>query len=218
MPPSNLETSHTGEFLFSEAEGTRSREIVTIKSGQKLAAGAVLAAITDGAATAAADSGNTGNGTMSAVTTAFGVAPGPYHVNFVAATTFEVEGPDGKVIPGKGATGSAYSGGGLGFTITAGGTAFVAGDGFTITVAAGSGKYVALGIAGTEADGSDKAAAILWDACDASATGTNADTKATVIARAAEVVAALLVYPSGTTTNQKTAALAALATAGITAR
>jgi len=36
------ESTHAGEFLLSEAEGTRSREVATLASGQNLAAGAIL--------------------------------------------------------------------------------------------------------------------------------------------------------------------------------
>lgn len=42
------EGQHAGEFLISEAAGTRSRETVTILSGQNLSAGAVLAVNGDG--------------------------------------------------------------------------------------------------------------------------------------------------------------------------
>ncbi len=41
-----IETSHDAEFLVSEASGTRSREVVTLISGQNLAAGVVLGEIT----------------------------------------------------------------------------------------------------------------------------------------------------------------------------
>lgn len=40
------ETTHAGDFLLSEANGNRSRDNVTIVSGQDLAAGAVLGKIT----------------------------------------------------------------------------------------------------------------------------------------------------------------------------
>jgi hypothetical protein len=61
------------------------------------------------------------------------VQNGVYSVQFTGATTFNVFDPNGReLLTGK--TGVAYSDGGIGFTITAGGTAFVAGDGFTVTV------------------------------------------------------------------------------------
>lgn len=76
--------------------------------------------------------GNTGDGTMGAVTVT-SAAVGVYTVSFTSSTAFSVTGPGGSV--GTGTTGAAFSTGGLGFTITAGATAFAIGDGFTITVA-----------------------------------------------------------------------------------
>ena len=79
--------------------------------------------------------GNTGNGTVSAgptINAAIGMN-GVYQVRFSDATHFTVVDPNGKQLA-DGQTGVAYSDAGLGFTITAGGTAFVAGDGFDMTV------------------------------------------------------------------------------------
>lgn len=83
----------------------------------------------------AATGGNTGNGTMTAgPTVTAGVAQsGAYTIKFTAATAFQVLDPNGRQLA-NGATGVAYSDGGIGFTITAGGVAFVAGDSFTVTV------------------------------------------------------------------------------------
>lgn len=55
------EKHHTGEFVISEANGNRSRENVTILSGEVLEAGTVLGKITSGGKYVAFDSGN-GNG------------------------------------------------------------------------------------------------------------------------------------------------------------
>lgn len=49
------EGRHAGEFLKSEAAGSRSRENVTIVSGQDLGAGAVLGKITSGGKYTAVD-------------------------------------------------------------------------------------------------------------------------------------------------------------------
>lgn len=96
-----------------------------------------IEASSDVAAVAAAKSGgNTGNGTISAVTTNLASKPGVYQVRFTAATVFSVVDPDGFTIRG-GTTGVAYADD-VGFTITAGGTPFVAGDGFDITVTQGN--------------------------------------------------------------------------------
>ena len=51
------ETGHAGGFILSEANGKRSRENVTIVSGQNLKAGAVLGKITTGGKYAAYNNG-----------------------------------------------------------------------------------------------------------------------------------------------------------------
>ncbi|WP_066651758.1 MULTISPECIES: head decoration protein [Sphingomonas] len=135
----------------------------TITGGALYKRGTVLGQITAGAAVAAAKAGgNTGNGTISAVTLQGGAKPGVYAVRFTAATVFKVEDPDGYVIETAGATGAAFADD-IGFTITAGGTAFVAGDGFDITVAAGTGYTIATAAA---TDGSKFPVAILADDVD----------------------------------------------------
>lgn len=63
-------------------------------------------------------------------------------------------------------------------------------------------------------DGTQTAAAILFEGCDATA----ADVRRTITARDCEVQAAVLAWPAGITDPQKTAALAALAALGIAAR
>ncbi|ACL57429.1 head decoration protein [Methylobacterium nodulans] len=185
--PTFTEGRHTAEFLKSEAEGYRSRENITVASGSGvLMPGTVLGRITSGAATAAAKAGNAGNGTISAVTTGTNVQPGVYRVEFTAATKFVVVDPDGEEV-GQGSTGVAFAGP-LGFTITAGGTPFASGDGFDITIAAGSGKYVPTDLAAV--NGSAQAAAVLYHRVDA----TSVDVLAAAIARDAEVYGARLVY------------------------
>lgn len=59
------EGRHAGEFLISEAPGTRSRENVTIVSGQNLGAGAVLGKITSGGKYTALNQG-AGDGSQTA--------------------------------------------------------------------------------------------------------------------------------------------------------
>lgn len=51
------ETHHAAEFIASEANGARSRERVTVESGQNLKAGAVLGLITASSTYAAYDNG-----------------------------------------------------------------------------------------------------------------------------------------------------------------
>lgn len=199
----NLKT--TAAYIVSE-DIFRSREQVMLRGTAKVEAGTVLGRIdSTAAATAAAKSGgNTGNGTISAVTTRADVKPGVYRVEFTAATKFDVIDPEG--IQGKsGSTGVAYADD-LGFTITAGGTPFVAGDAFDITVVLGADIYGPLDFSAV--NGLQNAAAILFEA----RTPANNDDKRCVIsARSTEVVDAMLTWPAGMTAAQKSAAKRRLA-------
>jgi len=184
------EGKHTGEFLLSEGNGSISRETVTISSAAAaLVPGTVLGKITLGAVTSAAVAGNTGNGTMGSVTLSLGAKPGVYKLTIVEpasnAGAFVVEDPDGIII-GNGDVAAAFSAGGLAFTLADGATDFASGDQFNITVAAGSGKYVAYDSAAT--NGAAVAAGVLYAAAPDSAS----DQKAVAIVRMAEVIEAEL--------------------------
>jgi hypothetical protein len=160
----------------------------------------------------AAKGGNTGNATVGTLT-ANGYAPsaGFYSVEFDDATHYVVADPLGALV-GHGTTGVAFSGGGLGFTITAGGTAFVPGDSFVVTVASGSGKYKAWSPAAV--DGSQVPAAILFATTDV----TNVDKQVTVVARQAEVNQSELIFPTGMSAAQIASCVAQLKNIGILAR
>lgn len=82
----------------------------------------------------AANAGNTGNGTLGTLSALAAAQPGAYSVVFISATKFEVYDPSGNFV-GIGTAGTAFSNQ-VQFTITAGGTAFAAGDGFSVTVTA----------------------------------------------------------------------------------
>ena len=213
--PTYTEDRHAEEAVASEANGTRARETVTILSGQNLKAGAVMGRVTVGAATAQAFAGNTGNGAMGAITVGAGAKPGVHKLVIIEPATnagaFVVEDPDG-VIVGTGNVASAFSGGGLSFTLADGATDFVARDGFDITVAAGSGKYKEYNPANT--DGSQTAVAVLLAPVNATA----ADKSGVAVVRAAEIVKDALVWFSGATSNQKTTGLGQLAAVGIIGR
>ena len=166
-------------FILSEAPGLRSRdEIVVTQSGAAIESGQLLTKVDTGTSAFAMDAGATGNPTSGSITVGAAAVAGVYVIEFTAATKFTVESPDGVTL-GTGTVGTAFNKGGLTFTLTAGGTAAVAGDTAKITVAAGSGKYVpytANGAAGP-------ADAILYRRLPA-ATG---DVKAVGIVRDAEV-------------------------------
>lgn len=208
------EGQHTGEFLVTEANGSLSRETVTVLSGQNLNAGHVLGKVAVGTATGAAVSGNTGNGAIGTVSAGATAKAGVYTATCIEPAanggTFTVEDPDG-VNVGTAVVGTPFAGP-VNFTIADGTTDFVAGDRFTITVAAGSGKYKEYNPANT--DGSQTAVAILHAAVDATA----ADTEGVVIARHAEINAAELIWFSGADANQKSAGLAQLKNNDIVAR
>lgn len=209
------EGQHTAEFLVSEANGARSREVVTIVSGQTIKAGHVLGKITVGAGSSAPFAGNTGDGAMGAITVSAGAKPGAYKLVIIEPGTnvgkFTVEDPDGVII-GTGTVAAAFSAGGLAFTLADGSADFIAGDGFTITVAAGSGKYKEYNP--SNADGSQTAVAIAFDNVDAS----GGDKSAVVIFRDAEITSAELIWFSGASGGQKTTGLAQLALQGIIGR
>lgn len=146
----------------------------TLKSGDGARLrGTLLGQITAGAATSAAKSGgNTGNGTctVDATTpTLVNVIPGVYQVRFkVAATnngTFEVTDPRGASLGvAVMAAGAATFSNRIKFAIADGATDFAVGDGFDITVAAGSGKLVKA--VKTAGDGSAVPFGILVDDAD----------------------------------------------------
>lgn len=174
--------------------------------------GLVVGKVADAApAAAAANAGNTGNGTVSAPSAQVGIQVGTYNIEFIAATKFNVYDPAGNLV-GEGSTGTAFANQ-IGFTITAGGTAFVAGDGFTIAVAAGSGKVVPLNL--TAVDGSAVPVGVVVRQATVPA---GADAPVVVVERLAVLLSDGLIYPSGATTNQKNAIRAQLAALGLIVR
>ncbi|MDD3371901.1 MAG: head decoration protein [Alphaproteobacteria bacterium] len=197
------EGQHKAEFLVTEGEGTISRETATVLAGQNLKAGHVLGKVSIGAASGAAVSGNTGDGTISSVSVGTGAKVGDYKITCIepatGAGTFSVEDPDGVTI-GSADVGTAFAGE-INFTLTAGSTDFAAGDAFTVTVAAGSGKYKEYNPANT--DGSQTPVAILLDNVDA----TDGDKEAVIVSRHAEVNEVELVWFTGATDVQKAVAL-----------
>lgn len=193
-------TPRLAEFVLSEASGQRSREnVVVTQAGAIVKSGTLLTQSGDTAitGTGVANAGNTGNPTFGAIAVGAPGLVGSYVLTFTAATKFDVEAPNGVKI-GSGTTGVAFSKAGIGFTLTAGGTPAVAGDGFSITVAAGAGKYVpyvAAGAAGpadailynhlTAATGDIKAVAFVRD-CEVNRgaiTGLDATAEAQLTAR-----------------------------------
>ena len=208
------EGQHTGEFIVSEANGSLSRESITLASGQAYKAGHILGRSATATATAAAAAGNTGNGAISGVTASAASKSGIYLAVCIEPAanggTFEIEDPDG-IIVDRATVGVAYAGQ-VGFTIADGATDFVAGDRFAITVHTTLQKYKEWNP--THTDGSQTAYALLYAPVDA----TNGDEPGVGIVRNAEFNAAEIIWFTGATDDQKAAGLAQLKSQGLIAR
>lgn len=212
------EGKHAGEFILSEAPGSRTRDNVTVLSGENLKAGHVLGRrlVSPTFGAAAALGTNVGNGTVNApaAATNLGAQRGVYRVVFVEPAanlgTFEVFDPNGKVF-GDGVVGTEFDNQ-IKFTISDGATDFVAGDAFTIAVTGGTYKVKEYDVA--DADGGQIPFGILYDNVDASA----ADKAGVAIRRDAEIRSADLTWFAGATATQKETALDVLEAVGIIAR
>ena len=207
------EGARLGDWLKWEMDGRMSRKTVTVGAGN-LVSGTVMGQITLGAATATAFTNNaSGTGACGTVTVGAGAKVGTYKFVILdpvsGAGAFSVEDPDGIII-GTGKVATAFSGGGLGFTIADGTPDFIAGEGFNIAVAAGTGSYIALDKDAT--DGSAVAAGILVEDVDAS----SAAKEGVIIYCDARIDTRNLTWADATA-GTKTAALAKLQTAGIVA-
>ena len=208
------EPIHSWEFELSRANRTRSIENVTLMQGQKLAAGTVLGLLSSGAATATAAGGNTGNGTMGAITVTSPAQVGDYTLTITAAAanagTFSVTAPDGTTV-GTGTVAVAFSEGGLAFTLADGATDFAVNDSFTISVTKVPGHHVTYDNGAS--DGSQTAVAILGAYTDS----TDGHTAVAVVARDYEAIGSLLGWGSNDSTGI-TAGKADLAAKGILVR
>lgn len=175
--PSAASETFTPDALFANGDSIRSTKIVIPTGTAALKRGTVLGKIITGTASTAPGT-NTGNGviTMDATTPVLaGAKVGAYKATCVAAAansgTFRVEDPDGFVLGDVAVAGTFVDD--IKFVIADGSTDFVVGDSFTITVAAGSGKYVTSLAAAT--NGSQFPDAILSEDTLAAATDIEAN-------------------------------------------
>ncbi len=191
------EATRAGEFLLSEANGTRSRQSIIINAtAGMLVAGTLLAEITAANAASVTAGTNTGNGTFSAVTVDNTAITGDYLVTITEAAenggTFTVVDPNGDEV-GTGSVGVEFVGGGLTFTISDGATDFAVDDSWTVSLTAGIGEWVPYDDDGID-DGRRACTGILYGPVDA----RTSDAKAVAIVRDAEVSDAKL---TGNDTN-----------------
>jgi len=205
------------EFNFEQ--GTLLGTGVVNSTGQFVDVGTVLGQIstaTVSAAVANTTPANTGNGTIALGSPAYvaGFQSGTYEMVYVSATEFEVYDPYGRLV-GAGKNGTAFSNQ-IVFTATAGGTAFVAGDGFTIAVAVTGAQFTALNPSAT--DGSQNAVGVAVKA-ETSQPGVDNVNALVILARGPAVLLADgLIWPSGISASAQAAAQAALMALGIIIR
>ncbi len=137
---------------------------IVLAAGSQLPRGTVLGQQSSYSVLPTPGAANVGNGTIGGLSAATGALIGNYSVVATSATNWTVTNPEGTALPAA-TTGAAYANGGLGFTITAGGTAFVAGDSFTLNAVDSIGSFITS--IKTATDGSQVPVAILADYADA---------------------------------------------------
>jgi hypothetical protein len=207
---------YAAEYLISEGNGTISREVVTLATGQNLTAGTVVGKASDGTFKALSRRGLTGtsskvsgdgNGTVGAATLGADALVGDYILTCTAADTdagtFSVVAPDGTVLAPL-TVAVAYTGTHINLTIADGATDWSEGDICKVVVAEASGDLANEQIA----------AGILFEAVDASSGAK----KAVITKRMAEVNGYALTWPRLMTTTNKAEALTALAALDIVVR
>lgn len=84
---------------------------------------------------------NTGNGTVGSTSLGSTETFGVFKLTATGATTFTVTDPEGNALPNA-TVGTPYANAEINFTITAGATAFVAGDSFTLNALEATGNYI----------------------------------------------------------------------------
>lgn len=156
-----VENTYLGDLVKREADDFFSREKITIKAGEVLSLGEVLGKMLKSIpTTGTADESNTGNGTCTGVAGGSDTKIGDYVLTCINADVsgsevFKVIDPDGFQLDNA-TVGVAYESNGINFTLNDDAQDFVVGDKFTISVSAGSKKFVALDL--DAVDGSQIAA------------------------------------------------------------
>lgn len=150
--------------LIADARNLVSQPIVL--GAGNLKRGTVLGQQTANPIEAVAGAGNTGNGTIGTLSTGSAPLIGVYTLTATDATHFAVVDPEGNSL-GSATAGTPFTSTGINFTITAGGTAFVAGDTFSVEVYDAVGVYIES--VKSASDGSQNPVAILADDADATA-------------------------------------------------
>jgi hypothetical protein len=127
-----------------------------------------------------------------------GIQVGAYTVEFIAPTKFDVYDPLSNLV-GEGLTGTAFANQ-IGFTVTAGATAFAAGDGFTITVAVNTNVGLIVPLNPAAIDGLQNPIGVILRQTVVPA---NANVPAVVVEPFAALLNDGLIYPAGSSAAQQ---------------
>lgn len=138
---------------------------VLIASGNTYTRGTVLGRASLKSLVASAATG-TGNGSITGLTVGSGAEVGVYQLKATAADKFAITDPTGDAV-GVATVGTPFTSNQLNLTITAGATAFVAGDAFNVTVSPATDAYSQS--VRTATDGTQVPCAILVDDVDTNA-------------------------------------------------
>ena len=203
------EFPHPGAFLLQEDSLYQSRDNGVLASGNNLVAGTVLHQQLS-AGNAVPVGTPTGNGVITVGSVGADASAGRYTLVCIAAATnsgtFQLRNPDDDLLGTVTVGGGAFTNPNVTVTVADGSIDFAVGDTFAITLSGG--KFTA------HIPDTNTADAILW----ASTNATSADTRCMVIKRRCEVDGTQLVWHSGITNAQQTAALYQLKQRGIKVR
>jgi hypothetical protein len=129
-----------------------------IQTSQLLPRGSVLGQQTTSSINVTAGASNHGNGTVGSLSLGTTETFGNFVLTATSATNFTVTDPEGNALPAA-TVGTPYANAEINFEINAGGTAFAAGDTFTLNAIEATGNYI-LSVK-TASDGSQVPSAIL---------------------------------------------------------
>lgn len=203
--PVTEESKYISDVIKGEAPGRRSRDNVTVLSGEVLSMGQVVGKDYKAITGFSQDSGS--GVSESNVSLGPKAKQGDYVIHGNGSGSGYIIGPDGYEI--ERITSLAYSGQHIQIDSDA---TLSDGDQYTVTVGDSSGKFVALDPSAV--NGAQEAFGVALGEYDAS----EGDLPGVIVARDAEVVDPGLVWPDGITTEEKETALAQLRSLGIVER
>lgn len=216
------EGKHPGEFVLSEASGSRSRDNLKIAASQTVLVGALLAmaaVVASASVSTDVEAGNTGDGILTMADPAINsrAKDGRYVLECISAAAnagdFRIEDPGGKEI-GTATVGVAFNKE-IKFTIADGAADFVVGDKLYVDIVLEPSDFQFSVIDPAADDGSEIAAAL---ALYPATTGVAETADIAGITRDAEVNGNCLSWPDGITADQKAAAINDLRERGIVVR